>query len=149
MGRENIMDNTILVRVENEMADKFWDKVKPMFMPTFKYINGEYDIEDLRQWIQEDAMQLWLVMDRVTNDIIVAGVTEVVIYPKIKVARIVTAGGKNDTGFYDFIPEMAEHCKRIGCDYLESQVSREGMVKKLEKNGFEKFYTTMRKKTIG
>lgn len=139
-------DNRRLIRVENDMVKYFWPNVKHMLMKSLEYGSGEFGINDLHDWVMSDTMQLWLVMDLGTKEVLVAGITEIVRCPNLIMARIVSAGGKSNTGLYDFLPEMEKHCRLAGYDYIEVQSSRDGMIKKLCDNGFEKHYTIVRKK---
>ena len=89
-------------------------------------------------------MQLWVVYDE-EKQIKCALTTEVIEYPRKKVCRIVSLGGRNlDEWVERWLDILERWAEENDCDSIETYC-RKGFIKKLEKFGYTNTYTVLGK----
>ena len=82
------------IKVEPQSVNVLWPLVKDLVQKPVDQNLGEFNIEDVYNWLVSGYMHLWIIGDE--EEIVVAVVTEFVEYPREKRLRIVLAGGKKN-----------------------------------------------------
>jgi len=118
--------------VDKEDIDLVWDEVEPLVKVALKHSEGELLSEDLHPFLKEGEQQLWVAME--DGSIIACMVTEVISYPRKRILRVITIGGKDGKGidkWYGFLPMVEGFALKAGCSSLEAW-TRKGMARKLK-----------------
>ena len=139
-----IADETELIGVPYSSIDDIWGEVKPMLAKGIAHGDGELDLDDIHRLLIERSMQLWVVYNSDEDQIAMAGVTEIVSYPKSKICRAVVLGGDGVDRWLSHIAGIEEWAKSKGCDKLEAY-GRRGLAKKMEQIGYNNKYVVIRK----
>jgi len=111
---------TFLMPVLPNDLDFFWDDAKKFIEMSFKYCDGKYSLDFIKNAIIQTDMQLWVAIEAQGDHRIKgACVTQIVNYPRSKRCVIVFMGGED-------IDKIAIHChdifrwsKENGCDAIE------------------------------
>jgi len=122
--------NCKVVLIQPDDLEMVWDEVVPLIEAALKYSEGEVIPEDLVQPIKTGKMQLWVAM---SGGVIAAMITEIVVYPRKRVLRVITIAGKDGRGmsrWYGFLPLVEGFALSNNCSSLEAW-TRKGMAKKL------------------
>ena len=139
-----IAEDIQLVGVPASSVPQLWKAVKPMLEKGISHGDGELDIEDIRKFLLDRAMQLWVLYDYDGEAVIMAGVTEIINYPKYKVCRAVALGGDNLDAWVKHIHGIETWAHEMGCDKMEAY-GRRGLAKKMENIGYSNKYVLIRK----
>lgn len=119
-------------------VDKFWKLAEPYIKRALDRANGELDHHDLRAMIAERNVQLWMVSNK--ERIVGALTTEIVVYPRKKVVRVITLAGNEFTEWFPVAEEVIiAFGIEQGCEGIESFV-RNGLTKRLAPSGYKKIY---------
>ena len=119
-------------RVSKENVNEAWPYLAPVLSRVIAKANGERTLEDMRRECEAGQTQLWFEGDS-------ALVTEVIQYPRQKVARMIWCAGNMDdvkSGWKDVL----EWAKAEGCQAVE-MCGRRGWLKAM---GFNEAYTVGR-----
>jgi len=130
IGTEQVGINCKVVLIQPGDLELVWDEVVPLIEAALKYSEGEVIPEDLVQPIKTGKMQLWVAM---SGGVIAAMITEIVVYPRKRVLRVITIAGKDGHGmskWYGFLPLVEGFALSNNCSSLEAW-TRKGMAKKL------------------
>ena len=130
IGTEQAGTNCKVVLIQPGDLEVVWDEVVPLIEAALKYSEGEVIPEDLVQPIKTGKMQLWVAM---SGGVIAAMITEIVVYPRKRVLRVITIAGKDGRGmsrWYGFLPLVEGFALSNNCSSLEAW-TRKGMAKKL------------------
>ena len=122
-----------------DMVDDFWDQVIPFVDKALEHGHGEFEAEDIHEALLSKDMQLWVIYEEPENNIVLAVVTQIINYPKIKVCRIVTLGGESHLLWEKKLFILEEWARENGCVRMEAYC-RDGLQRKLNKLGYEKLY---------
>jgi hypothetical protein len=133
-----------LVGVPYSSIDDVWAEVEPMLKKGIQHGDGELDTKDILKMLIERSMQLWVLWDYDGDRIVMAGVTEIISYPRLKVCRAVVLGGERVSEWMTYIDEIERWAKYKGCDRMEAY-GRRGLAKKMESIGYSNTYVVMRK----
>jgi hypothetical protein len=133
-----------LVGVPSESVDDIWTEVKPMLQKGINHGDGELDIDDILKFVLDKTMQLWVVYNYSEEVIIMAGVTQIIIYPKCKVCRAVVLGGDGLDRWLEHVSGIEKWALSKGCDKMEAY-GRRGLAKKMEDIGYTNKYVVIRK----
>ena len=139
-----ITEEIQLVGVPHASIDEVWGEVKPMLERGISHGDGELDIDDILKFLLDRTMQLWIVYNYTEGNIMMAGITEVMTYPKIKVCRAVVLGGDGVDQWVKHVSGIEEWAKSQGCDKIEA-FGRRGLAKKMEAIGYSNRYVVIRK----
>ena len=101
-----------------------------------EYSGGTHTFDDVAQGILDGKLQLWPAERG-------CAVTEIVIYPRIKVLHVFLAGGEMDQ-IIDMIDSAVEWSKTQGCTSMTIS-GRHGWQKALAKHGFKPVMTVLKK----
>jgi len=128
----------IISGIPFQAIDRFWVFAEPYVKRALDHTNGEMTHIDLKEMCISRDAQLWLCNKG--NRIIGAGTTEIVIYPRKKVCRIITLAGTEFDGWMDLAHNVITlWAKDQGCESLQA-LTRTGFVQKLKKIGFRNRY---------
>lgn len=121
-----------------EHLDTFWPMAEPYIKRALDHANGEVDHHMLKTYIANRDMQLWMVANK--TRVVGAVTTEIVIYPRKKIIRVVTLAGNHFQEWFPAIEAMIEaYAIAHGCEGCEVLV-RPGFTKKLGSHKFRKVY---------
>jgi len=128
-----------------EYIDDVWEDCKKYVEMGNNKSHEEMDVHDIYFFLKEKEMQLWIVYDDKAMDEIKAVVTtEIVNYPRKKVCRIVTLGGRGIDSWIHAISTIEAWAEAQGCESMKT-FCRKGFIKKLENYGYEQTYTVLGK----
>jgi hypothetical protein len=139
-----------LLLIKQEEIQASWHYVRDLLQQPLDLNLGEFNSEDIYQWLLGGQMQLWVLLDPRHKGILLAAVTEFVVYPREKRLRMVLVGSKPNTidHWLDFCWEtdskLLQYCRENGVKRIES-TGRDGWTKVLGKVGFSKYYTVLTK----
>ena len=136
--------NTTLVGVPQDSVDLVWGKAQPLLERALGYADGEFTIEDVLKFILDRTMQLWVLLDAETDDVVMAATTEMTSCPRMKVCRVVLMGGVSMDVWQDQVPVFEDWARQNGCQMFEIY-GRKGLAKKLTQLGYETKYYVNRK----
>lgn len=116
------------IYVSPDYIDHAWPLVQEHIERGLKPSNGRINAEDVRQFLKDDLMQLFLIMrgDACIGSI----VTEFVNYPRKRICRVVSLGGKYLREWVDLKEQLGEWARTEGCAGIEAW-SRRGMTRYL------------------
>ena len=130
IGTEQAGTNCKVVLIQPGDLEVVWDEVVPLIEAALKHSEGEVIPEDLIKPIKVGKMQLWVAL---SDGVIAAMITEIVVYPRKRVLRVITIAGKDGHGmskWYGFLPLVEGFALSNNCSSLEAW-TRKGMAKKL------------------
>ncbi len=130
IGTEQAGTNCKVVLIQPGDLELVWDEVVPLIEAALKHSEGEIIPEDLVKPIKIGKMQLWVAL---SGGVIAAMITEIVVYPRKRVLRVITIAGKDGHGmskWYGFLPLVEGFALSNNCSSLEAW-TRKGMAKKL------------------
>ena len=130
IGTEQAGTNCKVVLIQPGDLELVWDEVVPLIEAALKHSEGEIIPEDLVKPIKTGKMQLWVAL---SDGVIAAMITEIVVYPRKRVLRVITIAGKDGHGmskWYGFLPLVEGFALSNNCSSLEAW-TRKGMAKKL------------------
>lgn len=138
------MSEIELVGVPQSSVDEVWHDVKPMLERGISHGDGELDVDDLLKFLLSRTMQLWVVYNYNESKIMMAGVTEIVNYPKSKVCRAVVLGGDGVDQWVKHVAGIEAWAKSMNCNKMEA-FGRRGLARKMESIGYSNKYVVIRK----
>ena len=130
IGTEQAGTNCKVELIQPGDLELVWDEVVPLIEAALKHSEGEVIPEDLIKPIKIGKMQLWVAL---SDGVIAAMITEIVVYPRKRVLRVITIAGKDGYGmsrWYGFLPLVEGFALNNNCSSLEAW-TRKGMAKKL------------------
>lgn len=117
------------------LLDRFWPFAIPYIKRALDHASGEFEVEDVKTFCTNRDMQLWLISHNAER-VVGAGTTEIIIYPRRKICRIVTLSGSNFKEWASIVePALLEWAQANGCDGMEAWVRR-GFVPTLKEMGY-------------
>lgn len=140
------MDNTqyTIRGVPAAFIEQFWHFGLPYIKRALDHTYGEIGHDDLKKMCLERDGQLWLCYKE--GRIIGSGVTQIVIYPKMKVCRIITLAGTEFDSWKHLADQMIQMWAiEQGCTDMEA-LTRKGFVPKLQEMGFKHKYSVLHKR---
>ncbi len=134
---------TFLTGIPSQEIDEIWEACEPFIERASKKGQSEMTSQDIYNFCKDAKMQLWIVFDSEAN-IKAVVTTEIINYPKKKVCRIITLGGKEIDNWLHSITVIEAWAEENGCHAMET-FCRKGFIKKLEHYGYEQTYTVLGK----
>ena len=134
------------IQIKPESVDVIWPLVRDLLQKPVDQNLGEFDVEDVRKWLNDNYMHLWIIGDE--EEVLLAVTTEFVAYPRETRLRIVLAGGKKNNMdkwfdvFWDKDSVIHTFAKENNVKRFEV-CGRDGWLKVLAKVGFKKFCTVL------
>ena len=134
------------IKIQPQSIELIWPLVKDLVQKPIDFNLGEFNLEDVYNWLTNGYMHLWIIGNE--EEILVAVVTEIVTYPRETRLRIVLAGGKKNNMnrwfdiFWDKDSEIHKFAKKNNVKRFEV-CGRDGWLRVLAKVGFKKFCTVL------
>ena len=134
------------IKIQPQSIELIWPLVKDLVQKPVNQNLGEFNLEDVYNWLTNGYMHLWIIGNE--EEILVAVVTEFVAYPRETRLRIVLAGGKKNNMnrwfdiFWDKDSEIHKFAKKNNVKRFEV-CGRDGWLRVLAKVGFKKFCTVL------
>ena len=94
-----------------------WEEVYPLLEKAQVYAAGELDTQDFFEMVENGDMQLWIADD--DGGIFAMMLTEFVQYPRKKVMRIVSIGGREMNRWMKYFPALEAAALSVGCTGFE------------------------------
>lgn len=114
-----------------------WPIVEPMIQKALDRGRGEYLTEDIKGYLLDRKMQLWAAIN--DGEIKAVCLTEICIFPRLKVCRLVLAGGSDMRHWIkDGVATLKLWAIAQGCEEIRGG-GRVGWSRAL---GWEHFYAT-------
>lgn len=130
--------------ITSDRIDDVWDRCSKFIEMGINHSQCELSTMDYYDRLVAQEMQLWVVYDE-EKQIKCALTTEVIEYPRKKVCRIVSLGGRNlDEWVERWLDILERWAEENDCDSIETYC-RKGFIKKLEKFGYTNTYTVLGK----
>ena len=107
--------NVALVDVDKVAS--IWEEVYPLLEKAQVYAAGELDTQDYFDMIESGDMQLWIAED--DGGIFAMMLTEFIQYPRKKVMRIVSIGGREMNRWMKYFPALEAAALSVGCTGFE------------------------------
>ena len=109
-----------VVGVPSIGVEKIWPQVEPLIAPSLKWANGCFLPVDLRDACMDTRMQLWIVLDAASREIIAAVVTRISVYPRRKALSVPFGGGRRMREWLPLLNETIEgFARHMGCSFME------------------------------
>lgn len=126
-----------------EDVDSSWDQAGPLLQKAIDKSDGEYSQDDILRLIMSGEMQLWGAFDIEEDVMLMAMVTEIIIYPQHKSAWIVLSGGTRLDDWFEGIHNLLlRWAKYHGCKNIRI-TGRTGWERKLKHLGYNKLTTVL------
>ena len=126
-----------------QAIEGLWRFAEPFIKRALDHTYGEISHEDIKAFCQNSDMQLWMVSEG--KRIVGAGTTQIVVYPQMKVCRIVTLAGSDFPEWMNIAHMNLEMwAESMGCEGMECYV-RKGFVPKLCGIGYKHKYSVCHK----
>ena len=125
--------------VPSALVGQMWRYAEPYVKRALDHTFGEISVEHLRQSCMDRDTGLWLITK---NDLVKgAAVTQITVYPNMKVCRIITLAGSEFEQWRAFaLNVLGMYAIHEGCEGVEAYV-RKGFVPKLVELGFKHKYS--------
>lgn len=107
-----------------EDAQRWWPEVRPWVESALDR-DGLLGFEDIKEGVATRDMQLWLVKSG--PDVCGVCITELVVYPRMRVLTVVVVGGAGMPGWLDPLnAQMERFAKAHDCGRLMAPIARRG-----------------------
>lgn len=133
-----------VVRLSAEDAIRYFDVVRHYLAEAVAPSQGEWSVSDYKEYLSKGLFDLWVILDKDTDMLIGAGVTEIVRHPQYNVCliRLLNSSDGLNVIKTEAIEDWARQNK---CKRLEMW-GRKGWTRVLDKVGWEVSpYTIMNK----
>ena len=124
-----------LLLVSPALLPQVWPQVKPLFLQNESIWEEYYTIESFPILFQRGRLQLWTMNDE--DEFFLAGVTELLIFPKTKVLNIVLIMGSGMKDSLEFLDCTEMWARKQGA-MKSNIVGREGFLRVLKPYGYRK-----------
>jgi hypothetical protein len=130
-----------------EDIDVIWPHVEDHIARSAARAEGELTTDDFFAFLVDGQMHLWVAIE--DKNIIAAMVTQVIVYPRKKVLRIVAIGGEGMERWKQFFPMLEDFAMSLDCTSLEAW-GRKGWTKILKdwKSSYIVYTYDLKKKSI-
>lgn len=130
-----------------QAVESLWRFAEPFIKRALDHTYGEISADDIRQMCINTNMQLWMISKE--KRIVGAGTTQIVIYPQMKVCRLVTLAGSGFDDWMDIAHMNLElWAEAQDCAAMEA-FCRKGFVPKLCEIGYTHRYSVVHKSLKG
>lgn len=139
---KDMTDQLHITVVPPQVLDVVWDKVKPMIELAIRTTRPRYDINSVRDGLDQGELLLWLVLDG--TEPVAALTTRIVEYPHSKALCLDWIGGKRMKEWLPLAHDiMRKYGRDNGCTHLEGY-GRRAWGRWLEKYSWEPEYIAFR-----
>lgn len=113
------MSNITINLLSKEHLDRFWNQVEPLLHSGLLMCEGELNVHQLRMFIIQGISHLIVGTDNDTGNIKGALAFEIVNYPNIRVANIISYGGYNLFASKEDFDVVKQSLKKAGISSLQ------------------------------
>lgn len=139
----------IITGILADEVPSMFEAVAPMIQRAIDHSQGEFDLDDVYNFILDRDMQLWIVHELGHEDEPIAVVvTEIGAFPRLTVCRVVITAGKGMQEWVHCLGTIEAWAKAHDCDKLETYC-RPGIRKVMKPHGFELSYEVIHKDLDG
>jgi len=104
--------------IHSTAAESVWHQALPLVERALEHDNGRVASADLLVKIRERDMQLWFGVDG--DELRMVAITEICVWPQMRVARFVLLAGEDFEGWWAFAKPMFQAwAKAEGCKQFE------------------------------
>jgi len=121
-----------------------WILVEDLIQKACDRSDGFADAEDVKNWLEQGTMQLWVAWDNKSKEVKCVCVTELKQYPKYKVCGCKITTGSDYKQWVDFMDIVMKWAKEQGCRKMEVH-TRPGWERVLKPKGFFKTHVQLEK----
>jgi hypothetical protein len=133
----------IIKGIPSEGIEVVWRFAEPFIKRALDHTFGELSSQDIAQFCENRDMQLWMIVKG--TRVVGAGATQIVLYPQMKVCRIVALAGTEFDQWMDYAHAVIEAwALEQKCAAMESYV-RKGFIPKLQGIGYKHRYSVAHK----
>lgn len=132
----------VLSAIDSIMAQYFWFSIDEMIESALVHSDGKILIDDIKRFIYEKKMQLWVIWDKANDCIAGTMITEFVKYPRKKILSIVILGGVRFDEWKHVISDLSTFARQRNCSSIEFH-GRPGWERKIDDLGFKKIHTVL------
>lgn len=135
-----------IVLLPPELALKHWLTISQYLIKAIEHGQGESTLTDYMRRVLNKEVHCWVVVEGEDNNIIGAGLTQVLQYAQHTTLHIIAFSGENFEEQSKVFPTVEQFARDMGCKAIE-QWGRQGWAKTLPKYvpGFKQAYVVMRK----
>ncbi len=119
-----------------------WRDALPYLQKAIDHSQGEYEVDDLMEFVDNRDMQLWTIQQ--DDKVIGAGVTEIVTYPRKTYVQIVLLGADNMDDWLNSIQNIEAWAKEMNVNGVR-WMGRPGWKKVMQSWGYSQDYIAMGK----
>jgi hypothetical protein len=132
------------IKIESNLINQIWILVKDLIQNSCDRAGGFADANDVKSWLEQDKMQLWVAWDNNNKTIKCVCVTEIRVYPKFKVCDCKITTGTNYKSWVNFMDIICKWAKLNNCKKMEI-FTRPGWERILKHKGFIKTHVQLEK----
>ena len=131
----------MLTGVPRRHLDTLWPMVLPWLAAVEQRADGRETVADLRHWLEQGALQLWVWME---EDDSVTGVliTEIINQARARICRLRVCTGRDPKRWLPFVSVIEAWAKEQGCQGMEP-IGRPGWAKLLAPLGYRVTHQVM------
>lgn len=136
-----------IVRLSEKDAIYYWSGIKDLIQKGLDRTDGEYSVENYKEYIECEYWQLWIALDTATQNIKAIAITEIIEYPNFNELLIRLIAGQDRKIWMNLVNQqntfidyaIKNNCKRLVMN------GRKGWLKVLNKLNWNEGYTVMTK----
>jgi hypothetical protein len=128
------MVQNYLVTYQSNEIESIWGQLEPLIKKVLKKHEKDFTIESIKEMLLKKEAQLWTSYNGQIEAFVL---THIVIYPNHKICNILMCGGSNLNNWLEFMSNIGQWAKSIGCKSLRLR-GRKGWIKKLPDFKFTK-----------
>jgi len=135
-----------IIPLAPDIVIKHWNTLSKYIAEALEHGQGESTLTDYLRRILNNEVHCWAVAEGENNNIVGAGLTQVLQYAQHSTLHIIVFSGSNFEEQSKVFPTVEQFAKDLGCKAIE-QWGRPGWAKTLPKYvpGFKQAYVVMRK----
>ena len=126
-----------VVLCPTDQVENYWPKVQLLLQPAVDRSGGRASADQTYRLAMNGKVQIWLMYDENTKEIVAAGASELRTYPGRKILNVLLVAGHRMSEWLDkFIDKLKRFAIHNEAKALELY-GRTGWIRKLESKGFK------------
>jgi len=117
---KDVQTDLIFTPLPKDHAKAVWPSVAKVLKRSVATAEGKYEVDDLLDFILNDELVLWVVLDTTNDEVVAAITTRLIEYPQGNAMAMDWIGG---TRMKEWLPiahkTLEQHAKDHNCKYLE------------------------------
>ena len=106
---------------QNEV-EAVWPHIVEHLERAVAFSDGEIETEDFLPFLLNEEMQLWVAVGG--GECVAAMVTQIIVYPRKKILRVIAIGGRDMKIWMQHIDMLENYALAMGCTELEAWTKR-------------------------